>query len=826
MTTRFITLILSLLIGFFNAFSQDMENWITENEKVPVEKIYVHTDAEYYFQGDTLWYKIYLIDSHSGRLIPSPENIYVELVDDKRTPVVQSVLLSVNGQAFGSFYLPDTIKPGNFVLHAFTNYLLNFSSNVHFYKQLSIARKSGLTRTARYRSREENMVADVAFLPEGGILLENVTNLVAFKAISREGYGVNSRGIIKDENGATITSFSTDYKGMGLFFLTPVPGKTYDIQISGFPSFKYSFKPVEAGIKIQLVNHTSKEVIVNVISNTEKVAGKTFYLVNMYRGEVLFYQDFQMEGMNKLLKFENSMLKAGINRLVLLDKNLKPVSERLLFERPLEMNNLVVETDMLKYNKRSDIKVSIADKKYTGPEDFSNLSVTVVNKEAFPENGVTKNILSQFLINSEIKGFVESSADLFVDNEISSEAKLRLVMLTNGWSSYLWNDAPAKRDSVTYKQTAGLNLSGVAVNPLTESPVRNGEITLIIHKDTEMAFLTRNTDEKGHFKFKGLLFNDTASIYVQAKAENGNMNTDISVEPFFPSTKEANAQYLALNDKTIIPEQLSALKYEGYLADRKFYREKYLHSKKENKSVNELNLDSHFSLYNSPDFVLKIDEDEKSFGNVIDYMVGKVSGVDINGEKVIIRGTSAYGNYSTPLFLIDGVPLVATHNFNLPNDVGLNNSFEDDVSKAEEQMIQIVKSIPIHDVEKIEILKSPQNLAVFGTKGANGVIAIYTRHGKQGDPNQMSRGIIEKKITGYASSRQFYSPKYTPDNVEDKRPDYRTTLYWDPQVITQKGLAKVSFFSSDSPGEYFILVEGVSNDGKICLGTSSFEVTP
>ena len=48
------------------------------------------------------------------------------------------------------------------------------------------------------------MVADVTFLPEGGVLLENATNLVAFKAISRLGYGVNAKGTVKDEKGAVI----------------------------------------------------------------------------------------------------------------------------------------------------------------------------------------------------------------------------------------------------------------------------------------------------------------------------------------------------------------------------------------------------------------------------------------------------------------------------------------------------------------------------------------------------------------------------------------------------------------------------------------------
>ena len=141
-----------------------------------------------------------------------------------------------------------------------------------------------------------------------------------------------------------------------------------------------------------------------------------------------------------------------------------------------------------------------------------------------------------------------------------------------------------------------------------------------------------------------------------------------------------------------------------------------------------------------------------------------------------------------------------------------------------ERIIQSVKTIPLNDVDKIEVLKSPANLAVFGTKGANGVIAIYTRHGKPSLDAKTTRGIIEKKIIGYSELRTFYSPQYTPVNKKSEKPDFRTTLYWNPNVITTEGSTEIAFYSSDQIGRYHIIVEGISNDGKICLGSGMFDV--
>ena len=223
--------------------------------------------------------------------------------------------------------------------------------------------------------------------------------------------------------------------------------------------------------------------------------------------------------------------------------------------------------------------------------------------------------------------------------------------------------------------------------------------------------------------------------------------------------------------------------------------------------------------------MLEVKPFEQSYENVLDYMVGKVPGVDINGDDIRIRGASSFGANTVPMFLVDGVPLVGSQTFNLPLEVTQTKDIEGNVvTNSNEQLIQTVKAIPISDVDKIEVLKSPQNLAVFGIKGANGVIAIYTRRGEANKGSSIGTGIIENKVIGYSKYREFYSPKYTPENVTDKQPDLKTLLYWNPEVKTKNGTAELRFFSSDQPGKYNVIVEGIANDGKICLGSGIIKV--
>lgn len=821
--------IFSVLLYFFLSTiavnAQNIATWIEDNDKLPTEKIYLHVDREFYFTGETVWFRAYLTDSRSGRLIPGAENIYLQLMDESGKVAAEMTVLSINGMASSQLELPVTLKPGNYLFQAYTDYLMNFSVDAFFSKLLYIAQPALSFQTIENQKQRQPqlMVADVSFLPEGGIILEGISNLVAFKAIDKNGYGIEASGLVKDDSGNEVVTFRTDYKGMGIFFLNPVPGKFYHAEVNGFPTFKYRFDPhiFNEGVKIQLVNQTCREFLINITGNSEKFTGEPFFLVNRYRGQTIFYQSFIWEGENHLLKFETNILKGGINQLILLDKNLNPISERLLFSDNYDVKNLTLGVSDNALLPRSEIRLILSGNEMI--DETAYLSMAVVHEAAFPNEGPSQNILSELLISSEMKGFIETPASYFSSNEMDAKAKLQLLMLTNGWSSYFWNQVPNTTQPIEFKQNAGLELHGKAIETATENPLKNGEITLILEKDGEMAFLTQNTDSEGFFKFSGLLFNDTANVYIQAKNEKRKQNTTITLLPLAETAVHAQ-KINALGAEKTIPEKLDKLKYNHQLAFYNYTRTTGGLKQNEERSGAEISppKDSHFKIYDKADQVIEIPESEASFGNILDFLTGKVAGLDINDGTVNIRGTSNLDGNSTPLFLIDGVPLNSGNFSTLPAEVGQNTG---EVTKTgESTTVEKIKAIPLGDIDKVEILKSPQNLAIFGTEGSNGVIAIYTRKGKSVKSSSIVKGVIEQKIGGYTAFKKFYSPKHTPDNNSMKKPDSRITLFWEPEIMLEKVPVELSFFTSDQPGKYHIFVEGISESGRICIGKTEFEV--
>ena len=431
--------------------------------------------------------------------------------------------------------------------------------------------------------------------------------------------------------------------------------------------------------------------------------------------------------------------------------------------------------------------------------------------------------MSYMLIDSELNGFVENPADYFIDSEISAFSKQRLLMLVNGWKGYFWNGVPGIGDNLKFRQKAGLTFRGVATDRISGQPLKNGEITLVIEKDSEMAFLTQTTDERGNFSFSGLLFNDTANVYVQAKNETGRQNTEISLLPAFFAPPSVSV-LKALGGMNEMPPDLEIQKYDQDLAWSSLIGRTDISEEPPEKqeSAAQFAGDGHYRIYDQADHVIEISGTDVFFSNILDYLTGKVAGLDISGDQVSIRGMGNFDSQSTPLFLVDGIPINSYARSATPLET--KEDILNDNIDTRNAALDKIKSIPLQDIDKVEILKSPQNLTMFGMEGANGVIAIYTHHGKFEKPSSTAIGVIQEKINGYSSFRKFYSPKYLPEDTNTALPDFRTTLFWDPEIVVPVNGTVATFFSSDQTGRYRIITEGISESGRICIGSAEFEV--
>lgn len=113
--------------------------------------------------------------------------------------------------------------------------------------------------------------------------------------------------------------------------------------------------------------------------------------------------------------------------------------------------------------------------------------------------------------------------------------------------------------------------------------------------------------------------------------------------------------------------------------------------------------------------------------SVEEALQGQIAGLDINlggdpgaRSSIRIRGTSSLSASNEPLIIIDGVP----------QDVDISEDFN--FSTANEEDFGALLNIAPANIESIEVLKDASATAIYGTKGANGVLLINTKRGSMG----------------------------------------------------------------------------------------------
>ncbi|NQU51197.1 MAG: hypothetical protein HQ522_01535 [Bacteroidetes bacterium] len=802
---------LSFFILFLSQslFAQDIDQYIKPQQTVPYQKLYLHTDREFYFTGDTLWFAAYLVEGQTH--IPKSElcNLYVDLIDTDGKLIKHEMFLVQNGFGSGYVSISDSAKlEGNFLLRGYTDYLQNFGGDAFFSKtiQISAIKNSFELLSADTIGNVSNEI-DVSFLPEGGFLLADRINLVAFKAINRLGKEVNIKGKLIEERGQFVASFYSNYKGMGSFYFIPKKGINYKVEVEGYPKLEFEFPETGIeGAKLMVPKIVDNQVSLNIITSEEKP--KTpFYIVVMHRGKKLFHLEIVNYETLKTIRVKTRLLKEGINRFILLNQNFEPLSERLVFINKNEDILLKLKLNQTEFSTREKVSLQIQNLKRLNKEENAQLSVVIINEDAISASGVSQNIKSYLLIDSELKGQILTPADYFVnDDKITSETKLNFLMLTNGWKNYLWNNLKKEDYDIKFEPQIGVTISGNV--KYKKRFLNNTDVSLIISSNNETYLDSTKTNLIGNFSFKNQLVYDTAVFFIQSNGFKGGWNTEIEFDS--ADSKIPLVSHESLNHLTSfssIPFSLHRIQYYNQMALKEFYPEaNTIMIEQVDVKTKKQESDDHFRMYASPNYSLQLDESDHIYANIFQYLGARVPGVKVWGNRIKIRQAPAFTRTSNmgfqkdhndePLYLLDGFMVDG----------------------------KTLSMLSVKEIDKIEILKGAV-AGIFGGLGENGVVSILTKkdYFPYYGPDEIP-GTVYHKIKGFSKCREFYSPKYTLENINSEKPDYRTTLYWNPKVTLENGKAEVSFFTCDNISRYKIFVEGITESGRICLGSGEFEV--
>jgi hypothetical protein len=191
------------------------------------EKLYVHTDKDFYTPGEVIWFKVYAVDGIFNKPLDLSKTAYIEILDKDHRPVLQGKIPMSEGSGVGSFTIQASVSSGNYLLRAYTNWMKNNSPDFFFEKKLSVVNSLKKPDWASVQKKAEDY--DIQFLPEGGQLVNGIESRVAIKAVDKNGKGINCSGFILDQKNDTVSYFKTLRFGMGRFSFLPSKGNDYRV---------------------------------------------------------------------------------------------------------------------------------------------------------------------------------------------------------------------------------------------------------------------------------------------------------------------------------------------------------------------------------------------------------------------------------------------------------------------------------------------------------------------------------------------------------------------------------------------------------------------
>ena len=802
---KLLLIILSyILLSSLNSLDEDERRIINIKSsldrfysKYPQQKVYLHLNKSSYVAGENIWFKAYVVDGINHLPDTLSSNLYIELItSDKTVNGIKRIRL-VNGFGYGEFILNDTVPEGLYQIRSYTNWMRNFNTDYYFTHNFTVSNpgfkyyisKKEATHNKRITKRavKKSRSFDIQFFPEGGDLVDNIESVVGFKAINKSGKSIKVKGEVYDSDKNRVVSFNSFHNGMGSFRFKPEINKKYYALVTSEQAGDVKIdlpKSLERGVVMTVDNINDNYILIDLKSNRPKTNDRLaneIILTGQVRGKIFYSSIINLASNHAGVKIEKDIFPTGILQFTVFSHRYAPLAERLVFINHYDdiKFNINVKHSNLKINDSLQIFIDVLDAR--GNPLQSNISLSLLDAESVNAYNYDNSIVSNLLLTSDLKGYIENPGYYFQNNSDKTRKALDYLMLTQGWRRFIWKEVINNEyPEINHDFEKHITIEGRITSEFFNIPLKDCNIKLTILDRYNDVFID-SSGEKGYFKFNNMIYYDTVNVKIEAWRQNDRKSLLIVL----PSEEPAEINnYYGDNKLTTISERDEK---SHRLKMNREIKKAMMEKEKEEKEINKLE-----SIYGEPDFVITSDEISSGYSNVLQVLQGRVAGVSVIGNRVTIRGVNTFFGSSDPLYLIDGISV-------------------SDVSA--------VLAIPVEDVDRIEILKGPR-AAIFGSRAANGVIAVYTKRG-----TFMIKGVIEFEMLGYSTPKNFYQPKYSIKDASHKGLHKHSTVFWEPDIQTgSTGKAKINLNIPDTIKKYQIIIEGVSYQGHPGSANLLFEI--
>lgn len=461
------------------------------------DQVYIQISKGVYETGEDLWFKAYVLDNQF--FIPSDKSktLYLRLSREGDTKAVWEEKYEIyNGFSEGHIYVNDTLSSGTYELAAFTqNSIFSDDNEYHGIRKIVVVNSIDLYSPPRKLTT--NSLRDFSLLPEGGHLVSEINNRIAFKAVDSLGFPFEVSGILFEDR-RPLLEFSSEHAGMGSFDFIPRSGKKYHVSLNEqvvdsifqLPEIRYN------GIVLKSEGQVGNNLVMKVFASSP-LRGSRIFMRLQVRG--VAYNIVEVRCKDSLsIKIPLDNVPQGIAEITAYDENLRPIAERLVYVN--QNLKLYIHSTLSKngeYGVRDKATLKLKVTTAQGNPIQAHLGVSVYD-HAYHNVLDVKNILTHLYLTTQLKGKVYNPDFYFAKDNDNVKRAMDLLLMTHGWRRYVWSESDLKRQVKTRKALVQDGISGSLITRkravkdtmsqqviMAYNPVRKDEIEFIIPDTSE-----------------------------------------------------------------------------------------------------------------------------------------------------------------------------------------------------------------------------------------------------------------------------------------------------------------------------------------------------
>ena len=771
-------------------------------------QIYLHLDRSVYARGETIWFNAYL---RADEDLSVGSTLQAELWKEDSLCLRMQYPVAL-GVSSGQFTLSTKCATGWYTIKAFTEqaHLALFQTYVYIVGKESPGPSTFTTKDS----------LQLLFYPEGGQLVVGIESHIAFKAMDQNGRPASVTGVIRNEQGIAITSFTTWHHGMGEFYLRPELGHTYYAEWNekGITR-RQSLTPAKVtGTVLSLIDHP-EGFMFELTTNEKDPLQLRRWLLGTRGGKEVFRLPLSPKTTTVQGILKTKQLSSGVLQVSVVDSGGSAVVTRNIFVNNKEYRTTFsLFTDTLKTGKKEKNRWTLQ-----WPDSLTGtLSIAITDADLDESPYAHPSIVAYTLLTNELSDQVYRPNWYFTTTEDSASIGLDLLMMTSQGHSGRVNKQSIIGESNSEKNNKKgyITIQGQAFFRDTRQPLANAKLIVVLSAPRiRNNILFTETDQAGRFSIDSLLFFGPARfIFAEHRPQKKSRPIDIRLD----ATSLPPMVATSIWKQPSAPPLQAPLQYGDAAWLQKINE---LVREAEGITLEEVTIKTRIKspleklqeeytrgAFETDAFVERVidlvnTDEATTYPNIFEYIRFRIPGlqvVDPDYSKSPPNPSQSGG------FEMQNDPTKYRIFYRqLPSASGMGNPPMVIYLNEVEVDADVLLTIPTAEIALVKLFSS---FAAAQGGGPGGALAIYT---KKPELLKATNGNAVT-FTGYTPIASFPERNYETDASLRDKPDGRVTLFWRSNLFLNgiESRMPIQFFNSDRTKRFRIVVEGITPSGR------------